>query len=153
VVAGQSYCTQGTFLRSLDPRTSTSQWEQPLPGDAGRLGGHLGSPPAVAGGRVVVGTSTGGVVVCDARSGNLVLRMPLGEEVRFQPTVAGGVIYAGTAHGILYALDTGDPSLDGWPMWGGGSCHNGSEPPVTAVPAAQGSIIRRDASASRLSGR
>jgi hypothetical protein len=51
----------------------------------------------------------------------------VGEESRFQPALAKGRIFVGTARGTLVSIASGDASLDGWRMWGGGPRHNGSE--------------------------
>ncbi len=60
-----------------------------------------------------------------ARSVSPEMRWSLGHRVRSQPVVEDGWIYAGTEDGLLVALDTGDRSLAGWPMWGGGAGRNG----------------------------
>jgi len=36
-------------------------------------------------------------------------------------------VFVGTARGTLVAIDSGDTTLDGWTMWGGGPRHNGPE--------------------------
>jgi Ca-activated chloride channel family protein len=127
VLGDRSYATQGTSVRASETRTGTPCWERELPGDLRTLGGHLGSPPACAGGKVVVGTASGEVIAFAAGSGEVALRVPLGEEVRFQPALVRGRVHVGTTRGGLVAFDTGDPTLDGWTMWGGGPCHNGAE--------------------------
>lgn len=80
----------------------------------------------------MVGTATGEVLVYDAADGRVVSRTVVGEELRFQPALAGGRIFAVSGRGTLFAIDTGDLSLDGWSMWGGGPCHNGSESTLQA---------------------
>src|SRR5262249_6865278 len=69
VVGGRSFATKGTALTATDARSGADLWTLPLPGDPEHLGGHLGSPPAYAAGRLVLGTATGEVLVVDAASG------------------------------------------------------------------------------------
>jgi Ca-activated chloride channel family protein len=138
VVERTMIATQGTEVRATDTVTGERRWEQRLSGEAARLGGHLGSPPAYAGGKVVVGTVAGEVLVNDCRTGRLVRRFVVGESVRYQPALAQGRVFVGTTEGSLVCFETGDATLDGWPMWGGGPRHNGQDaiPPVPAAGAA-----------------
>jgi hypothetical protein len=39
--------------------------------------------------------------------------------------VAKGRVYAVSNAGTLYCLETGDPTDDGWLMWGANATHNG----------------------------
>ncbi|MFO0571521.1 MAG: PQQ-binding-like beta-propeller repeat protein [Polyangiaceae bacterium] len=126
VIGQTAWVTHGTAVRALDARTGDPRWEQPLRGDASLFGGHLASPPAYArGGVIAVGTVTGEIVLYDAPTGRIRAVLPVGQAMRFQPTIAGGRVFAGTTAGTLIAFDTGDPALDGWPMWGGDAGHNG----------------------------
>jgi outer membrane protein assembly factor BamB len=45
--------------------------------------------------------------------------------IRSQPVVADGRIYVGTEDGRLVAIDTKDPSITGWPTWGGNAQRTG----------------------------
>jgi outer membrane protein assembly factor BamB len=45
--------------------------------------------------------------------------------VRSQPVVEDGWVYVGTSDGKLVAIDTGDKSLTGWPMWGRDAARSG----------------------------
>ena len=125
VVKGRSYLTQGDVVRGLDRKSGEVLWERKLAGDAAGTGGHLGTPPAFAGGKLVIGTAAGEVVGYAAEGGAELFRVATGEEIRFQPALAGGRIFVGTAGGSLLAIESGDPALDGWTMWGGGPGHNG----------------------------
>jgi Ca-activated chloride channel family protein len=125
VIDERSYSSHGTSLRAIHAATGEPCWDRPLPGDARALGGHLGTPPAHAAGKVVVGTATGEVLACDAGDGRVLLRAVVGQELRFQPALARGRIHVGSASGTLFTIETGDPTFDGWTMWGGGPCHNG----------------------------
>ena len=52
-------------------------------------------------------------------------RAALDQPVIFQPAVSGGRAYAATGAGSLFAIGTGDPRSEGWPMWSGSAAHNG----------------------------
>jgi Ca-activated chloride channel family protein len=127
-VKDRNYVTQGDVVRGLDRKSGEVLWEKKLAGDAAQVGGHLGTPPAYAGGKLVVATVQGDVVAYAAEGGAEVLRVATGEEIRFQPALVGGRIFVGSAAGTLVAIDSGDASLDGWTMWGGGPEHAGARP-------------------------
>jgi len=40
------------------------------------------------------------------------------DPVLYQPVVDNGWIYVTTANGKLYAINSGNPSITGWNMWG-----------------------------------
>lgn len=124
-VKDHNYVTQGDVVRDLDRESGRVLWERKLAGDAAEVGGHLGTPPAYAAGKLVIGTAQGEVVAFAAQGGAELLRVATGEEIRFQPALAGGRIFVGTAAGTLLAIDSGDATLDGWTMWGGGPEHDG----------------------------
>ena len=48
-----------------------------------------------------------------------------------EPVIARGWVYASTEDGYVVALQVGDPTLDGWHMFGGNPRHDG---PVAAPP-------------------
>jgi len=125
IVKDRSYVTQGDVVRGLDRKSGRVLWERRLAGDASKVGGHLGTPPAYAGGKLVVGTAQGDVVGYAPDGGAELFRVATGEEIRFQPALVGGRIFVGTAGGTLLAIESGDPTLDGWTMWGGGPEHDG----------------------------
>lgn len=122
-----NYASQGDTLRSVDSKTGKLTWEKKLGGDEKAIGGHLATPPALAAGKLVIGTATGQVVGFEAKDGKEAFRYEVGEQVRFQPALAKGRIFVGTASGTLMSIATGDKAIDGWTMWGGGPKHNGPE--------------------------
>jgi Ca-activated chloride channel homolog len=124
-VKDRNYVTQGDVVRGLDRVSGKVLWERKLAGDAEKVGGHLGTPPAYAAGKLVVGTVQGDVVGYAADGGAELFRVATGEEIRFQPALVGGRIFVGTTAGTLLGIETGDPTLDGWTMWGGGPAHDG----------------------------
>jgi outer membrane protein assembly factor BamB len=85
------------------------------------------SPPALANGKVFVGTSYGEVVCLSANQGAVLWKASLGpaESICFQPAVADGHVFVSTESGSLFGLETGDPQDDGWLMWGANASHNG----------------------------
>jgi Ca-activated chloride channel family protein len=127
VIGGVNYTSHGDSVRAIEADSGKQVWEHKLAGDVAKVGGHLASPPAWAGGKLVVGATSGDVIGYDAKSGNELFRYGLGEQIRFQPVLVGGRIFVGTTRGSLVCIDTGDATLDGWTMWGGGPRHNGIE--------------------------
>jgi Ca-activated chloride channel family protein len=124
-VGKKSYATQGDVMRGIDADTGKVLWEKKLAGDLGKVGGHLGSPPAFADNKLVLGTAAGQIKGFDAESGTELFSYDLKEEIRFQPALARGRIFVGTQTGTLVSIQSGNPALDGWTMWGGGPEHNG----------------------------
>jgi Ca-activated chloride channel family protein len=126
ILGGRSFASQGDALRCVGEEGKVA-WERKVGGDAKAIGGHLATPPAFAAGKLVVATATGAVLGYAARDGAQAFRFEVGEEIRFQPALAKGRIFVGTARGSLVSIASGDASLDGWTMWGGGPSHNGPE--------------------------
>jgi outer membrane protein assembly factor BamB len=85
------------------------------------------TPPAAANNRVLVGTWDGRLVSFEARTGAVVLEVPVGAPVHWQPTMSNGSVFAGLEDGSVVCVKTGDRHYDSWPMWGGGPGHNGSD--------------------------
>lgn len=79
--------------------------------------------PILAGGSILVGTQQGQILRIDPASGEIVHRWEAGAAVRSEPLADGGWIYASTTKGIV-AVDTQDPSITGWPQWGGNGAHS-----------------------------
>lgn len=126
VSGGKSYATRGDALQAVGADGKVL-WEGKLSGDVRTAGAQLASPPALAGGKLVVGTSAGTIEACEAEGGKRIFSIEVGDAIRFQPALAGGRIFVGTERGTLVCVATGDSSLDGWTMWGGGPRHNGAE--------------------------
>lgn len=83
------------------------------------------TPPALAGGKLYLGTADGFVLCLDPASGKTLWKSKVGGHILFEPAVVGGAVYAATNDGTLIRLETGDSSADGWAMWGGAAHHNG----------------------------
>jgi outer membrane protein assembly factor BamB len=123
--ADRNVNTMGDEVVATHAETGKKLWSYKLGGDIKRLGGALGTAPLYAGGAVLVATTTGEIVALDPQTGKPRKTYPVGGQVRSQPVVADGWIYVGTEDGRLVAIDTGDKTLTGWPMWGGNAARTG----------------------------
>jgi outer membrane protein assembly factor BamB len=121
------YSAVGDTLHCADPRTQEVFWKKRLYDrhDDAEVLDNLLTPPAVVNGKLFVGTIMGEVCCMSAEAGQVLWRDALDEPVIFQPAVVGGRVYAATGAGSMFAIETGDPCDDGWPMWGGSAAHNG----------------------------
>ncbi len=117
------YSTMGDELVCTKPKTGEICWEMDLDGDLKKKGGFMGTPPIVAGNRILIATITGDIILIDPVSGSEVERFSTGEPIRSQPVVNEGWIYAATQTGKIVAINTNDAAITGWPMWGGNSAH------------------------------
>jgi outer membrane protein assembly factor BamB len=117
----------GDTLHCLDRVSEEVYWKKRLydRDDGAEVLDNVLTPPALANGKLFVGTIRGEVCCLAAESGELLWRADVKEPVMFQPAVMDGRVYAGTSHGKLFCLSTGDPVDDGWAMWGGNAGHNG----------------------------
>jgi outer membrane protein assembly factor BamB len=124
---GRLYSALGDALHCADPETRAPYWKRTLREGAAsaELLDSLLTPPALANGKIFLGTIDGELCCLSAWSGDLLWSVRVGEPILFQPAVARGRVYAATQAGSLFCLETGDPSDDGWLMWGGSPGHNG----------------------------
>jgi outer membrane protein assembly factor BamB len=124
---GRLYSAVGDTLHCADPRTEEVFWKKRLYDrhDETEVLDNLLTPPAVVNGKLFVGTLLGEVCCLSAEAGDVLWRDTVDEPVIFQTAVVGGRVYAATGAGSLFAIETGDPRDDGWPMWGGSAAHNG----------------------------
>ncbi|TNF23545.1 MAG: hypothetical protein EP329_27305 [Deltaproteobacteria bacterium] len=118
--------TMGDEVVCTDPATGEKRWTKKLEGDLAKAGGFLAAPPAEAGGRIVLGTLDGMVLVLDPTTGKEQLRYRLQRPIRSQPVVVGGWIYVGTDDGHVAGIDTRNPELTGWSQWGGDAARTGA---------------------------
>jgi outer membrane protein assembly factor BamB len=123
-MGGMNFSTMGDRVVCNDPKTGKELWEYKLAGDLKKDGGHLGAPPAAAGGHLILTTLKGDVLRMDA-AGKVVKTWETKSPTRFQAAVEGGRIYVGTQDGKLICIDTGDKTLTGWSCWGGNPQHTG----------------------------
>jgi outer membrane protein assembly factor BamB len=127
LAGGQLFSSQGDTLHCASPESKEVFWTRQLCEGAGgaELLDALLTPPAVANGKLFLGTADGRVLCLSAASGETLWEVAIGEAVLFQPAVAQGRVYVPTGAGGLFCLETGDPRDDGWLMWGATPAHNG----------------------------
>ncbi|MFI5131009.1 MAG: PQQ-binding-like beta-propeller repeat protein [Chitinophagales bacterium] len=100
------------------------KWKYNLQGDLKNEGGFMGTPPIYCNGFIIVATFTGEVLILNEKDGRVFSKYEIKNPVRYQPVVDKGWIYVTTANGRLYAIDTGNPSITGWNMWGANAARN-----------------------------
>ena len=86
------------------------------------------TPPALANGKVFVGTRYGRLACLSGTTGEIMWTAEIGEPVVSQPAVVRGRVYICTTSGSLVSIETGDLEDDGWAMWGADSQHSGIAP-------------------------
>ena len=120
---GKNYSTMGDEILCTDPNTGEVVWKQELEGDLQKDGGFLATPPLYAGGKLVIATLKGDIIVSNPNTGEELGRYKTGETIRYQPVVDQGRIYVSTMTGKVICIDSGDPSLTGWATWGANAAH------------------------------
>ena len=113
---GQLYNTMGDEIICTDSNGDV-KWKHKLDGDLKNEGGFMGTPPIYANGYIIVATYSGEVLTIDEK-GKLLKKYEIKNPVRYQPVVDKGWIYVTTVNGKLYAINTGNPLITGWNMWG-----------------------------------
>ena len=121
----RNYNVMGDEILCNDAKSGKKLWSQKLSGDMKAVGGFIGTPPVVAGGKILIGTYAGEVLIIDPDSGKTIQKYKVGSPVRYQPVVQDGSIFIGTEDGKLVCINTQDPTLTGWAMWGGDAAHTG----------------------------
>lgn len=119
---GKNYNTMGDEIVCTD-KDGKREWSSKISGDMHSVGGFLGTPPLAVGGKIIVATYNGEIQIMDAPSGKVETKYETKENIRYQPVVEDGWIYVTTTSGKLIAINTGNSSLTGWPMWGGNAQH------------------------------
>lgn len=115
---GYLYSTMGDEIICTDSSGAVS-WKYALDGDLKTQGGFLGTPPVYANGYLLVATLNGEVLIIDAKNGKINKQYKIKEPVRYQPVADKGWIYVTTVNSKLYAINTHNPDITGWAMWGG----------------------------------
>lgn len=118
-----NYNCMGDELVNTDPKDGKIRWKVKLKGDLAKLGGHLASPPAVAGGRLFLTTVEGEVLLVHPDKGEVTKSYKVGSQVRSQAAIEGGRIYVGTEDGRVVCIETGNAQFTGWPTWGANMAH------------------------------
>ena len=115
---GRLYNTMGDEIICTDSSGNTI-WKHALSGDMKNEGGFMGTPPVYANGHIIVATFTGDVLIMDEKKGDIIKKYEIKDPVRYQPVVDKGWIYVTTVNGKMHAINTGNPAITGWNMWGG----------------------------------
>jgi outer membrane protein assembly factor BamB len=76
------------------------------------------SSPAIANGKVYVGSGDANVYALDAGSGALVWKFPTGDVVHASPAIASGTVYIGSWDSFFYAIDA-ETGQEKWRFKGG----------------------------------
>jgi Ca-activated chloride channel family protein len=128
IYKGNLISTMGDTVKCVDPKTEKIVWKQELhpPKKGETLVDCAVTPPAIANGKLFVGTSKGEVICLSAETGKELWRATVEAPITFQPAVANGRVYVGSSNGMLFCIETGDRKDDGWLMWGGNAQHNGN---------------------------
>jgi outer membrane protein assembly factor BamB len=115
---GFLYNTMGDEIVCTDSSGKVN-WKYALDGDLKKEGGFMGTPPVYANGHIIIATLSGEVLVMDAKTGKINKKYVIKDPVRYQPVAEKGWIYVTTVNSKLYAINTGNPAITGWNMWGG----------------------------------
>jgi outer membrane protein assembly factor BamB len=118
-MASMNVNTMGDEVVATNADDGKPLWTHKLDGNVAREGGFLGTSPIAAGRHILLATLAGKLLELDPQTGKVEATFQVGAPIRAQPVVADGWIYVGTEDGRLVAIDTGDPELTGWTMWGG----------------------------------
>ncbi len=115
---GYLFNTMGDEIVCTDSSGKVS-WKYALDGDLKKQGGFMGTPPVYANGHIIIATLSGEVLIMDAKAGTIIKKYVIKDPVRYQPIAVKGWIYVTTVNSKLYAINTGNPAITGWNMWGG----------------------------------
>jgi outer membrane protein assembly factor BamB len=124
-ISDKNVNTMGDEVVATDSETGTKLWSFKLAGDTTKQGGFLGTAPLAAGKAIMFATLDGKVLKLDPKTGTAIASYAVGSQVRSQPVVDSGWIYVGTEDGKLVAINSGDPTITGWPTWGGNAQRTG----------------------------
>lgn len=111
----RNYSLMGDELVCTNPKNGKINWQMEIAGDLNQAGGFLGTAPIRAGKHIIIATLKGEVIVLNAQKGKEEMRFSIGEPIRYAPVADKGRIYVSSMRGKIYCLETGDPSISGWP--------------------------------------
>ena len=123
ILGGRCISLNGARFRCIDAASGKVGWEAELKSKADAT--RPASPPALAGGKLYLGTADGRLLCADPKTGKTLWETEVGGRILFEPAVVNGRVYLATNEGMLICVETGDKSADGWAMWGASARHNG----------------------------
>jgi len=115
---GRLYSTMGDEIICTDS-VGIVKWKHKLDGDMKNEGGYMGTPPVYANGYIIVATLEGEVLIFDEQKGSIIKKYAIKDAIRYQPVVDKGWIFVTTVNSKMHAINTGNPAITGWNMWGG----------------------------------
>ena len=116
-INGRLYNTMGDEIVCTDS-SGRVKWKHKLDGDIKNEGGYMGTPPVYANGYVIIATITGEVLVFDESTGSIIKKYIVKDAIRYEPVADKGWIFVTTVNSKMYAINTGNPAITGWNMWG-----------------------------------
>ena len=120
-----NYNIMGDKLLCSNPDEGTILWDFSFKSFIKDTSQAFATMPIIAGGRIIIGTAVGKILVFDPISGRLIKDYSSdGNIIWTQPMVHNGWIYAATHEGKLISIDTHDPAMTGWDMWNYRPGHN-----------------------------
>ncbi|MFI5172492.1 MAG: PQQ-binding-like beta-propeller repeat protein, partial [Chitinophagales bacterium] len=87
-------------------------------------GGYLATSPVIAGKYLIIATLNGDILLMDHESGKTIKKYEIKDAVRSQPIAMNGWIYVTSTSGYLYAINTNESAVSGWPMLGVDNKHS-----------------------------
>ncbi len=123
-VADAQFNMMGDTLFCMDNVTGKEKWKYAIPGNLKQEGGYLATAPIVAGKYIITGTLQGEIILMNQLTGAAEKIYAIKEPIRSQPIAMNGWIYVTTTAGNLYAINTYDLTITGWPMLGADNKHS-----------------------------
>jgi outer membrane protein assembly factor BamB len=125
LVGGVLYLGAGKHVYAINEKDGTTKWQYPADGTA--ASGDFNCSPAVADGKVFIGSEDKNLSVFDASTGELLWQVPTGAAVECPPVVDNGTVFFGCNDSSIYAIKESDQK----PLWGGQFRSDG---PVFSAP-------------------
>ena len=113
----------GNLLCS-NPQTGEIIWQSLIEGAIPQATKQFASNPISVGGKIIISTLSGKILIFDKNLGNKIQEYNLGAELTTEPVVHNGWIYCGTRNGHVISFNTKDKTLSGWNMFGKDASHN-----------------------------
>jgi outer membrane protein assembly factor BamB len=120
------YLGAGSHVYALNAKDGTIKWQYPA--DGASVPGSFNSSPAVADGKVFIGSDNDNLSVLDASTGALLWQVATAGAVSAAPIVADGAVFFGSTDAHLYAINENNQT----PLWGGQFKSDG---PIFTAPA------------------